>query len=199
MDEAQTPKRSNRGGARPGAGRKPTVDRAAVQELKAEATARIRQKTVKQLAKEIEAVETKYGRVYTVAEIEVKIQARLNRLLELMMELAEGVQVQEPDKEGPPRVYTRVPDKDALKYLMDRGMGRVPERIEMLPNKEGEEEGGQRTREDDFLDFMDDLYSNWDERRGRKRPAAPIAPAPSIAPPPLLETQGGVTNASDSE
>jgi hypothetical protein len=140
MDEKQnateigTVPLTGRGGPGRGQGRKPKIDREAVQKAKTEAEER----TASDLAQEISRIEHQAERVYSVAEIETKLATKLSRAVDLMMELAEGVQVQEIDKEGVPHVYTRSPDRDALKYILDRCLGRIPERADMLPKSQVE-------------------------------------------------------------
>lgn len=92
----QKPK-SNRGGARPGAGRKPKRE------------------------KYIGAVE----------QAERRIADRLPLLIDRMIELADGVSVEEVDKDGKRMVYLRPPDRQAAEYLINRVMGKPTERKEI--------------------------------------------------------------------
>lgn len=66
-----------------------------------------------------------------IAKAEKKIADKLPWLIDQMMELAEGVVVQEFDREGIPRVYQRPPDFKAIAYLVDRIMGKPTERKEI--------------------------------------------------------------------
>lgn len=84
------------GGAREGAGRKPTAQK----------------------------FESK------VAIAERKIANRMPELVENMLTLARGVTVQETDKEGNERTYTKPPDYKANEYLLNRIMGKPTERVE---------------------------------------------------------------------
>lgn len=60
-----------------------------------------------------------------VIRAEELIAFRLPKLLEKSFELVEGVTVQTTNDKGETKVYERPPDKDMLKYLLDRGMGPV--------------------------------------------------------------------------
>lgn len=42
----------------------------------------------------------------------------------LAAELARGITVQEPQKDGPPRVYTKAPDLGALRFLEEYSSGK---------------------------------------------------------------------------
>lgn len=66
-----------------------------------------------------------------IAKAEKKIADRLPMLIERMIELSEGVVVQEFDREGEPRIYQRPPDYKAIAYLVDRIMGKPTERQEV--------------------------------------------------------------------
>jgi hypothetical protein len=66
-----------------------------------------------------------------IAKAEKKIADKLPWLIDQMMELAEGVVVQEFDREGIPHVYQRPPDYKAIAYLADRIMGKPTERKEL--------------------------------------------------------------------
>jgi hypothetical protein len=72
-----------------------------------------------------------------IAKAEKKIADRLPWLIDQMMELAEGVVVQEFDRDGIPRVYQRPPDYKAIAYLADRIMGKPTERKE-ITGQDGE-------------------------------------------------------------
>jgi hypothetical protein len=66
-----------------------------------------------------------------IAKAEKKIADKLPWLIDQMMELAEGVIVQEFVREGVPRIYQRPPDYKAIAYLTDRIMGKPTERQEV--------------------------------------------------------------------
>lgn len=74
-----------------------------------------------------------------IAKAEKKIADKLPWLIDQALELAEGVVVQEFDKEGNPRIYQRPPDMGAIKYLVDRIMGKATERREVTLPKPLEE------------------------------------------------------------
>jgi len=59
-----------------------------------------------------------------VAAAEAKIRDKLPMIVDRMLELVEGVTVSERDSHGQERIYTRPPDREAGKYLMDRVMGK---------------------------------------------------------------------------
>jgi len=73
-----------------------------------------------------------------IAKAEKKIADKLPWLIDQALELAEGVVVQEWGKDGP-RVYQRPPDINAIKYLVDRIMGKATERRELTLEKPLEE------------------------------------------------------------
>lgn len=66
-----------------------------------------------------------------IAKAEKRIADRLPFLIDQMMELAEGVVVQDVDREGGLRIYQRPPDYKAIAYLVDRIMGKPTERQEV--------------------------------------------------------------------
>lgn len=65
-----------------------------------------------------------------ISRAEKRIADKLPILIDRMLELADGVTVQERDREGELDVYTRPPDRQALEYLMNRIMGKPTERRE---------------------------------------------------------------------
>lgn len=90
-----------RGGARPGSGRKPKRQKYAT----------------------------------AINRAEKRIADRLPEVVDALLELAAGVrvvddQVDDQDGDKKPAVYTRPPDRDACKYLVDRILGRPTERHE---------------------------------------------------------------------
>jgi len=67
-----------------------------------------------------------------IADAEQQIADRLPDLIDRMFELADGVEVQEVDKKtGATKVYSRPPDRDAIRYLVDRILGKPTERQEI--------------------------------------------------------------------
>jgi hypothetical protein len=70
-----------------------------------------------------------------IAKAEKKIADKLPWLIDQALELAEGVVVQEWSKDGPPKIYQRPPDMGAIKYLVDRIMGKATERRELTLEK----------------------------------------------------------------
>lgn len=69
-----------------------------------------------------------------IAKAEKKIADKLPWLIDRALELAEGVVVQEVSKDGL-RIYQRPPDMNAIKYLVDRIMGKATERRELTLDK----------------------------------------------------------------
>lgn len=65
-----------------------------------------------------------------IQRAEKKIADKLPWVVDKMLELAEGVTVQEFGPGGPV-IYQRAPDLGALKYLADRIMGKPTERQEV--------------------------------------------------------------------
>jgi hypothetical protein len=65
-----------------------------------------------------------------INKAEKRIADRLPELLDNMFALAAGVTVQDVGADGTTDVYTRPPDRDANKYLIDRILGRPTERHE---------------------------------------------------------------------
>ena len=66
-----------------------------------------------------------------IAKAEKKIADRLPWLVDQALELAEGVVIQERDRDGTPRIYQRPPDIKAITYLVDRIMGKPTDRREI--------------------------------------------------------------------
>lgn len=71
-----------------------------------------------------------------IAKAEKRIADKLPWVVDKLLELGEGVVVQEMGLTGP-FVYQKPPDRDALKYLADRIMGKPTERHE-LTGEDGE-------------------------------------------------------------
>ncbi len=59
-----------------------------------------------------------------IAKAEKQIADRLPQLLDRALELAAGISVQVEDKNGVKKIYTKPPDLEAIKYLVDRIMGK---------------------------------------------------------------------------
>ena len=69
-------------------------------------------------------------------EVEAFVQERMPELLSRMWDLAMGVMVLEEKLDEAtgdvvPRVYRLAPDRQALAFLIENGIGRVPNRVEM--------------------------------------------------------------------
>lgn len=63
---------------------------------------------------------------------EMMVRRNLPIYLSKLHELALGVTLAEVDgRSGKTKVYRTPPDKDVLKYLTDRGLGKVPDRFEV--------------------------------------------------------------------
>jgi len=65
-----------------------------------------------------------------IRKAELYVTKNLPRYLKKLEELARGVTIMKPSKRGEPTVYTTPPDRQALEYLIDRGMGKPPQRFE---------------------------------------------------------------------
>lgn len=91
---------TQRGGRRPGSGRKPMG-------LK-----RVLHQTPVQLA-------------------EAKIAQKLPWLVDKLIELVEGVEVERVDRQGERRIYSQPPDRQAAEYLIDRVMGKSTQTIDV--------------------------------------------------------------------
>lgn len=65
-----------------------------------------------------------------IARAEKRIADRLPEVVDRLLELANGVTVQETTPEGEERIYERPPDREAAKYLLDRIMGKPMQRQE---------------------------------------------------------------------
>ena len=91
---------AGRGGARPGAGRKPAGVKRAL-----------------------------YASPIQIAE--AKISERLPWLVDQLLILAEGVEIQKTDAKGHKRIWSEPPDRAAIEYLMDRVMGKPVQPIDI--------------------------------------------------------------------
>jgi hypothetical protein len=66
-----------------------------------------------------------------IAAAEQKITDNLPMIVDRMIELVNGVTVQETDSHGNARVYSLPPDREAGRYLMDRVMGKPLQRADV--------------------------------------------------------------------
>jgi hypothetical protein len=92
---------AGKGGARPGAGRKP--------------------KGIKRVI-----------HASPIQLVEAKISEKLPWLVDKLFELAEGVEVEEIDRKGNRRIYSTIPDRQAIEYLIDRIMGKPAQPIDVM-------------------------------------------------------------------
>jgi hypothetical protein len=74
-----------------------------------------------------------------IQKAESMIADRLPWLVDKAMELADGVAVEKYNSMGVPQVYQLPPDMTAIKYLVDRIMGKPTERRELALEKPLEE------------------------------------------------------------
>ncbi len=65
-----------------------------------------------------------------IRRAELYVTQKLPKYLKKLEELANGIVVMKPNKRGVPVVYSVPPDRQALEYLVDRGMGKPPQRFE---------------------------------------------------------------------
>ena len=91
---------AGKGGARPGAGRKP--------------------KGIKRVT---------YSSPIKVAE--AKIASKLPWLVDKLIELVEGVEIERVDRQGQRRIYSQPPDRQAAEYLIDRILGKAVQPIDV--------------------------------------------------------------------
>jgi hypothetical protein len=91
-----------------------------------------------------------------INKAEKKIVDKLPSIVDSMIDLAEGVKVEEIDLlTGEPRVYSRPPDRAACQYLIDRILGKPVERQEHTGENGGAIEIATRIVVDG-LDIEDD-------------------------------------------
>ncbi len=74
-----------------------------------------------------------------IREAEGLIRDKLPFLVGQLLQLAEGVRVQETDHEGNAVVYRTPPDRKACEYLLNRVMGTPVQRTESDVRKQAEE------------------------------------------------------------
>ncbi len=89
-----------RGGARPGAGRKPLGIKRLINPTPIQAA-------------------------------EAKIRDRLPWLVDQLMILAEGIEIEKRDRQGRLRTYTAPPDRSAIEYLIDRILGKPAQPLDI--------------------------------------------------------------------
>lgn len=68
-----------------------------------------------------------------------EVNKKLPELLEAKFDLALGHQVLEIDKEGEERVYTKSPDGNTLRYLLDQVIGKAKENVEFTNPQENDQ------------------------------------------------------------
>jgi len=66
-----------------------------------------------------------------VKKAELYVSRKLPKYIKKLEELAMGIMMVKTDREGNENVYAVGPDRAALEYLVDRGMGRAPQRFEI--------------------------------------------------------------------
>lgn len=66
-----------------------------------------------------------------VAEADRLIVEKLPYLVGQLFLLAEGIEVQVAEKNGGTRTYSEPPDREAIKYLMDRALGRPKQAVDV--------------------------------------------------------------------
>lgn len=67
-----------------------------------------------------------------IAETEREIAKKLPTLLQAIYDLAVGVYIGEEGEDGTVRVYRERPDRQALQWLLERVLGKTPERHELV-------------------------------------------------------------------
>lgn len=86
--------------------------------------------TSKQVAKRIR-------RKDAIERAEMFTARHLPRYLKRLEELAHGIEMAEVRGDGETVVYAVSPDRQALQYLIERGMGKVPQRVELTGDEGG--------------------------------------------------------------
>lgn len=71
-----------------------------------------------------------------VKRAELYVAKNLPKYLKKLEELAAGVLVIKKDRKGKESLYLQPPDRAALEYLIDRGMGKAPQRFEIEASSE---------------------------------------------------------------
>lgn len=67
---------------------------------------------------------------------EAKIAAKLPWLVDKLIELVEGVEVERVDRQGQRRIYSQPPDRQAAEYLIDRVMGKSTQPVDVTHDVE---------------------------------------------------------------
>lgn len=67
-----------------------------------------------------------------IQQAEAKIRDRLPWLVDQMLVLAEGFEIQKTDRRGRTRVWSEPPDRAAIEYLMDRVMGKPAQPVDIV-------------------------------------------------------------------
>lgn len=76
----------------------------------------------------------KFGRLRDAAKEQLAVE--VPQLIRNMLILANGVTVQEADKEGGVKVYKKAPDYRANEYLLNRMLGKPQEHVEVSGSPE---------------------------------------------------------------
>lgn len=66
-----------------------------------------------------------------IEKAEMYAARNLPKYIKLLEGLARGVLMVETDKKGDEEIYRTIPDRQALQYLMDRGMGKAVSKMEI--------------------------------------------------------------------
>lgn len=94
-----------------------------------------------------------------ITRAEKRIADRLPELIDKMMELANGVLIEETNPvTGDPQVYQKPPDRQALEYLVNRIMGKPTERQEHSGS-----DGDAIRIETRFIDSLNRAYASDDD------------------------------------
>jgi hypothetical protein len=83
-------------------------------------------------------METERDRLIKKIEQEKLTDTKLGELLDTLFQLSQGVWYEKVGLDGSVRVYKTVPDKAAGEYLVDRTLGRIPNKTE-LTGKDGKD------------------------------------------------------------
>lgn len=62
---------------------------------------------------------------------EAKIAQKLPWLVDKLLELVEGIEIERIDRQGQRRIYSQPPDRQAAEYLIDRVMGKPTQPIDV--------------------------------------------------------------------
>jgi len=75
-------------------------------------------------------VATRVSRKEAMERAELFVAKNLPKYLKKLHELAMGITAVKDTKAGP-KIYMEPPDRQALQYLIDRGLGKIPDRVEL--------------------------------------------------------------------